>query len=311
MTTVNEIRVEAVFQASSEATIGRMGAITPDLAGHPLVATMDDLLVVLEFPPYEGRFPVEGYVGWAGDDITSPVALTPAYFLAHTQLSADPGAGEPELQTELARAVGAIRFAAARLSDALRVEQPNVGLVGEIPKMLSLKALDLTDGRELTVCQPLTPGYPIVVGLPPLTAEAAARALKDGVSPARGALSQARHLTQSTNSPQPGLATLLALVAAESFAKENLANRQSADQRSLRNLQRKHGDSVVKHYDAIAQALVGKSLKDEDPQLYDDLGSAFNARNRMAHKLQIPTHEEARKMVVTALRAMNWLQAQT
>ncbi|MFF0391673.1 hypothetical protein ACFYS8_23745 [Kitasatospora sp. NPDC004615] len=305
---MSEIRVEAVFQASGEATVGRMCEIDPALAGFPLTTEVDVLQVVLEFPKFDGRFPAAGYFGWSGDDASAPVALLPAHFLVHTQFAVASGLGEPELQVELKAAVEAIRFAAARLSDALRVEQPNVGLVGEIPKMLSLKATDTTDGRELRVGQPLVPGYPIVVGLPPLTVDAAMSSLRDGVSPARAALSQARHLTQSTNSPQPGLATLLALVAAESFAKEHLATRQAADRPSLRNLQQKHGSSVVKHYDQIAEALIGSSLKDDDPMLYEDLGSAFNARNRMAHKLEAPTHQEVKKLVVTAMKAMDWLR---
>ncbi|HEV2639018.1 MAG TPA: hypothetical protein VGX23_27990 [Actinocrinis sp.] len=304
---MNEIRVDAVFQASSEPTRGRMCFIDPSLAAKPLTATVGTFEVVLEFPKFEGRFPAEGYVGWSGTDASAPLALCPAHFTAYTLSDLAPGLDEHAVQSRLKSAVAAIRFAATRLSDALRVEQPNVGMVGEIPKTLSLTAIDITQGLTLRLPEPLTPGYPIAVGQSTLSVDAAASALSNGVSPPRALLSQARYLTLSTNSPQPGMAILLAAVAAETYAKEVLQTRQSPGSApSLRSLQRIYG-TALDLYGQVAKAMIGRSLEDDDPPLWSDLGSLFNTRNKMAHRLKTPSHLDARQLVVAAMRATDWL----
>ncbi|WP_432097279.1 hypothetical protein [Streptomyces sp. bgisy100] len=304
---MNEIRIEAVYQASSEPTVGRMCDIDPALAAQPLTTTVGAFDVTLAFPRFEGQFPAEGYVSWSGDDVSAPVALGPAYFTAHTVFALASGLDDRALRAELKAAIAAIRFAAARLSDALRVEQPSVGMVGHIPTVLSLTATDITQGLELRLPEPLNPGYPIVRGLPALTIDAATSALHDGVSPARALLSQARYLTQSTNSPQPGMAILLAAVAAETYAKESLKScRPPGSTPSLRSLQRIHG-TAVDLYGPVAKAIMGRSLEDDDPALWSDLGSLFNTRNKMAHWLKTPVHQKAQQLVVTAMQAMDWL----
>ena len=304
---MTQIRVGTVFQASSEPTLGRTCSIDPALAAKPITATVGAFDVVLEFPAYDGRVAAEGYVGWSGTDASAPVGLHPAYFTARTEFEHAPDPDEHALKSQLKAAVAAIRFAAARLSDALRVEQPNVGMVGEIPKMLSLTATDLARGVTLPVPEPLTPGYPIIVGLPALTVDAAMSALSDGVSPARALLSQARYLTLPTNSPQPGMAILLAAVAAETYGKESLkARRPAGSTPGLRSLMDTYG-TTFRLYGPIAKAVIGRSLEEEDPALYADLESLFNTRNKMAHWLRAPTHLDARQLVGAAMRAMDWL----
>jgi hypothetical protein len=303
---MNDIRVNAVFQASSEPTVGRMCDIDPALAAAPLTTTVGDFDVVLAFPKFEGQLPAEGYHGWLGED-SAPVALCPTYFTAHTAFALAPGLDEQVIKTELKAAIAAIRFAAARLSDALRVEQPSVGMVGHIPKVLSLTATDITQGLELALPEPLNPGYPIVRGLPVLTVDTARSALNNGLPPARALLSQARYLTQSTNSPQPGTAVLLAAVAAETYAKETLNScRPPGSTPSVRSLQQTHG-TAVDLYGPIANVVIGRSLEHDDPALWSGLGKLFKARNKMAHRLTTPTHLDARQLVVAALRAMDWL----
>ncbi|MEU9773505.1 hypothetical protein [Streptomyces sp. NPDC047968] len=303
---MNEIRVEAVYQASSEPTVGRMCDIDITLASQPLTTTVGTFDVVLAFPKFEGRLPAEGYHGWLGDE-DAPVALCPTHFTAHTSFTLAPALDEPIVQAELKAAIAAIRFAAARLSDALRVEQPSVGMVGHIPKVLSLTATNITQGLPLTVPEPLNPGYPMVRGLPVLTADIAMNALRNGLPPARALLSQARYLTQSTNSPQPGTAILLAAVAAETYAKESLKSRRPPGSTpSVRSLQQTHGAAVAL-YGPIAEVVIGRSLEQDDPALWSSLGELFKARNKMAHQLTTPTHPDARQLVIAAMRAMDWL----
>ncbi|WP_164492500.1 hypothetical protein [Streptomyces sp. CNQ-509] len=304
---MNEIRVDAVFQASSEPTVGRMCQIDPALAAQPLASRVGAFEVVLAFPPIENGLPAPGYVSWSITDTGEPIALGPAYFTAHAVFPSAPGTNESGMQDELKSAVTAIRFAAARLSDALRVEQPNVGMVGDIPRMLSLTARDTTRDLELKVSEPLSPGYPIVRGSPLLSAEAATNALGDGVSPPRALLSQARYLTQSTSSPQPGLAVLLSAVAAETYAKQTLQScRPAGSSPSLRSLTEAHG-KAVELYGPVTQGVIGRTLATEDPALWKGLGQLFSTRNKMAHRLKTPTHLDARRLVVVAMQAMDWL----
>ncbi|MBZ6135435.1 hypothetical protein ABZZ46_33450 [Streptomyces rochei] len=268
---------------------------------------MDSFEVVLAFPAFTGTLPAPGYASWSVNDSGEPIALGPTYFTARTVFLSALGADDHSLQNELRRAIAAVRFAAARLSDALRVEQPNVGMVGDIPRTLSLTATDITRGLDLKVPEPLNPGYAIVRGLPALSAEAAADALEDGVSPPRALLSQARYLTQSTSSPQPGLAVLLGAMAAETYAKQILQSCRPANSSpSLRSLTRTHG-MAVELYGAVALGVVGRSLSAEDPGLWEDLGQLFTTRNKMAHQLKTPTHLDASRLVVVAMQAMNWL----
>ncbi|MFF8649820.1 hypothetical protein ACF06D_16545 [Streptomyces griseoluteus] len=302
------ICVKAMYQASSEPTVGRMCHIEPALGAAPLTTRVDALDVVLAFPKFEGKLPAEGYTSWSGDEV-APEGLGPSYFTAHTVLSLSPELEDADVQAEVKAAIAAIRFAAARLSDALRIEQPSVGLVGEIPKMLSLTVTDTTRGLELPVPEPLNPGYPMVVGLPTLTVDLATNALRDGVSPPRALLSQARYLTLSTNSPQPGMAILLAAVAAETYAKESLQScRPPGSTPSLRSLQRTH-NTAIDLYGPVAKAMISRSLEDEYPELWSDLDSLFNSRNKMAHKLKIPTHFDAIRLVSAAGRSMKWLSS--
>jgi hypothetical protein len=249
--------------------------------------------------------PASGYAGWSGDE-SAPTALSPSYFTACTTLTLASSLDEDGLQVGLKAGIAAIRFAAARLSDAMRVEQPSVGMVGHIPTALSLTATNVTQGVQLRVPESLNPAYAMVVGLPKLTTEAAVHALRQGVSPSRALLSQARYLTQSTNSPQPGMAILLAAVAAEGHAKELLPARKSPLAPSLRRLQRDYG-SAVDLYGPVAKAMIGRSLEDDDPALWSDLESLFTSRNKMAHKLRTPSHTDAKQLVVAAMKAMDWL----
>lgn len=303
---MNDIRIDAVCQASSEPTRGRMCQIEPAAAAQPFTTRVGAFDVVLAFPRFDGQLPAEGYVGWSGD-ASAPAALSPAYFTARTVFTMAPSLDEHVVQSELKTAIAAIRFATARLSDALRVEQPSVGMVGNVPKMLSLTATDITEDLKLTVPEPLNPGYPIVVGLPSLTVDAITGALRNGVSPARALLSQARYLTLSTNSPQPGMAVLLAAVAAETYAKESFSSgRPSGSSPSLRSLQRNY-PTAVELYGPVAKALIGRSLEVDDPALWLELGLLFNARNKMAHRLVTPTHDDARQLVIAAMKAMDWL----
>ena len=145
----------------------------------------------------------------------------------------------------------------------------------------------------------------MVVGLPRLTRDVAVLALRDGVSPTRAVLSQARYLTLPTNSPQPGLAVLLAAVAAETHAKRAL-RLCLPSARALKTLQDQAGTALAL-YGEIALQVIGRSLEVEEPVVWGELAQLFTARNKMAHHLATPAHLDARRMVVAAMQAMDWL----
>jgi hypothetical protein len=57
--------------------------------------------------------------------------------------------------------------------------------------------------------------------------------------------------------------------------------------------------------------LLGKSLKDDDHELWKQLDSLFYLRNQMAHVADEPSLGRVKDMVVAARRAIEWLDAKT
>jgi hypothetical protein len=308
------LKLVAQFRPSSEPTVGRMCQIAPELAGLTLRRTVDKYEIELSFPVVTYPLPAVGYYNSApADDNSRSTALYPAYFLATTVIEDPRNSDDPSRQTILESAVTAMRSAATRLSDSIRVVQPSVGLAGECPEMLSISAINEATGEEMAVPVPLKPGYGLAVGYPILTIEMAQEVMENGPSPTRSLLAQASYLSWSTSDPQPGLAVLLAAVACEAHAKEILLQRVDPITRSLLDtLLRKpriFQEPAVELFGDVAKAVLGKSLKDDDRNLWKDIVNLFELRNRMAHVADRPSLERVKELTVAARRAMDWLDA--
>jgi hypothetical protein len=106
-------------------------------------------------------------------------------------------------------------------------------------------------------------------------------------------------------------AVLLAAIASEVQIRATLRDKTPRVRADLVELFAKNwreieaAIAVIPH--TFMKAAVGRSLHEDDPQLFKDVGNLFKLRNGVAHKGDIPTLEDARKAVSTARALSNWL----
>ncbi len=106
-------------------------------------------------------------------------------------------------------------------------------------------------------------------------------------------------------------AVLLAAVAAEVKIKRTLKRVTSADKLGLidniLDNPREVSVAAVNLFHTTMNATIGRSLKQDDPSLFADIIRLFKVRNRVAHRGEQTTPEEARRLVSAAVRACRWL----
>jgi hypothetical protein len=312
---LSTIHVSATFRPSSEPTIGRACHIATELAGYPLRQAIDGYELEIRFPQLLRPLPQGAYSGWMGESKDNPVGLTPSYFNVFATVDVPDDPASPERKSIFESVVAAMRVAATRLSDAIRLSQPSVGLVGESPEMLSIEGRDLGNDQSVELGASLKEGYPILIGAPLLTIEMAEEVLSEGPSVTHTLLAQATYLVSFTPSPQPGLAVLLAAVACEAHAKQVLLTRVVGTAQPLLEVflrkPRIFQEPAVELFGEVAKAVIGKSLKDKDDDrdLWRTLVRLFEVRNRMAHVADGPSIEEARRLIRAARQAIEWLDA--
>jgi hypothetical protein len=308
------IRLEATFRPSSDGTVGRMCRISPDLAGYPLRHDFNGHKVELIFPPLTLPLPCAGYFNAQPHDANRdymPDHLYPASLSANAIFVTVSDPDSPEYKREFQSAFDALRTAATRLSDSIRVIQPAVGLAGECPAVLDLTAHDTKTGEAIRVPVARKQGYGIEIGNPVLTVERAVSALETGTNPTESLLAQATYLSRLTSDPQPGLAILLAAVACESQAKEVLLARAEIGVRplleTLLHRPRIFQEPAAELYGHVAKSVIGRSLHDDNITLWKQITELFQLRNKMAHMANIPSVEKAKDLVIAAAKAVEWL----
>jgi hypothetical protein len=168
---MKQVRLNAIFRPSAQPTVGRMCKINPDLADYPMRRTINDFEIELRFPKATYPLPSAGYFNarpFGPDESYRPGHLYPAFFSARTIFDiSDDGEGSPDKEL-FQSAVDAMRAAATRLADSIRIIQPNVGLAGECPEMLSMEAHDTQTGEEIAVPVARKPGYGFIIDYPVL-----------------------------------------------------------------------------------------------------------------------------------------------
>jgi hypothetical protein len=60
-------------------------------------------------------------------------------------------------------------------------------------------------------------------------------------------------------------------------------------------------------FDKATDAVLGRSLRNEQRTIYNDVDRLFQVRNRIAHRGEIPSAKEARDLVENARVAFVWL----
>jgi hypothetical protein len=311
---VKTVILDATFRPSAEPTVGRMCRISPELADYEMRKSIDGFDVELRFPAITYPLPSAGYSNGvpfdAGDDYR-PEELYPMYFSARTIFEIVDDPEDSQYIETFQSAVGALRAAATRLSDSIRIIQPSVGIAGECPELLTMTAHDAQTKDEIIVPVARKPGYGHIVGYPALTIEKAKATLEYGPSPTKSLLAQASYLSRSTADPQPGLAVLLAAVACEAHAKEILLELAEPAARplldTLLHRPRIFQEPAAELFGHVAKAVIGKSLQEENKDLWKNLTEIFQLRNKMAHMADRPPVGRVRELVVAATQAIAWL----
>lgn len=122
-------------------------------------------------------------------------------------------------------------------------------------------------------------------------------------------LADARYLAWIRQPPDYRLATLLAAIASESKVRQSLAAvAEPAVERVVGLFLQTN--PVYRHFDETAAAVVGRSLRDENYDLFQAVQRLFTTRNRIAHgSPEQPGKEAMREAVETAEAVFEWLRS--
>lgn len=124
-------------------------------------------------------------------------------------------------------------------------------------------------------------------------------------------LADARYYTWSDEWAAPERAVLLAAVACELAAKETLRESAHAETGALVELllerPRDWSLAAVSLFDEHLRLVTGHSLRDDDRELWKQVNSLFQERNRIAHRGARMDGETARMLVDSAVQATEWL----
>lgn len=211
----------------------------------------------------------------------------------------------------------AMMTAALRMSDALRISKPSIGLVGQPPEFVSFVTREPPDTNwgSFNHWPPARPWYVY----PTIKAEDVVEALQRDLTLVDRLLAQATYWAAHASGNDPYTAVLLAAIACESHAKavfsEALASR---GEQPLSELLLARSDLIAPRalelYGPVALAIIGKSLKNENRKLYNDLQRLFELRNKVAHTgAFVPQQKgddpnaDALAAVRTARQAVAWL----
>jgi hypothetical protein len=101
----------------------------------------------------------------------------------------------------------------------------------------------------------------------------------------------------------------MAAMACEVMAKETLLNVASESGTQLLELMltKARFPATEMLFNSIPTALIGRSLKDEQPKMFLGLSRLFSLRNALVHKGQQPDPEEVRNCLLAAEVACDWL----
>jgi hypothetical protein len=299
------------FLVGETQTVGRMCWISPDLAGKPMSTKVAGHTVYVSFPErVSGDFSQEGYVGRMGDDPENPVGVSPAYIIAEVDWALDDSDTENQ---SLDAAVEVLRAAAARLTDGVRLAQPSSGLAGETPHALAISAVDRATGASVPLGTPINRSAPTAVGYPVVNADMIATALAGGMDAPEILLAQAGYWTLWTPDPKPGLGVLLVAMACESKARRVLMAEVSDEMAPLlavlfdkpRIFQHPASDL----FDHLATTVLGRSLREEDKELWKQVIEIFELRNLMAHRGREPSRSQVGPLVQAGYKVFEWLSA--
>lgn len=147
-------------------------------------------------------------------------------------------------------------------------------------------------------------------------AQALAEEASKGTVPplAVGLLADAKYLSWIRRPRDLRLGVLLAAIACEAKIKETLTRLADAARTPLLDLVLDNPRDVtvatVVHLDKTARAVSGRSLREENGELWKAANKLFATRNRIAHgKAQQPTNEDMTSAVHAAVDIFDWIDS--
>lgn len=126
-------------------------------------------------------------------------------------------------------------------------------------------------------------------------------------------LCDAEYAASRGSDPNLRYAVLLAAIACEIKVKDAITALASPEQQSLVNLllesPRDWTMTAVSLFGKGLKAICGKSLRDEDRSLYNEIDLLFQDRNRIAHRggIRVSSDNILRNHIASAKSAFEWL----
>lgn len=193
-----------------------------------------------------------------------------------------------------------------------------IALSTDAPKLTGISVLyDLEADARIPLSRPSRSigtyiNSPVLRGLAPIgnVIEAMSQGA-EAPTPER-LLADARAIHWPTFSgPDHQRSVLLAAIASEMKVKETLLAQASPEAKPLVEIitenPREVTQSVPQLLRATAAAVVGRSLFEDDRELWKQVDKLFTLRNRVAHRGHTPSEDEARKAVEAAVALFSWL----
>ncbi len=311
---MTKIRISARFVPSADQTIGKACFIDVELAGSVLTVQIEGFDIEVSFPSYiSGTHPTaSGFGGFRGPE-DNPTSLLLSEFEAATVVDqAKDSAQSPEL---FERAAVALREAASRIADGIRTVFPWSGFPGDTPTALRWSAEEIGTGRQVPFSGPSAPeGNPqsaMIISDASFGVEDAGACLERGVSPGDYLSSHAYYFAFRSPQTRPAIAVLLSAVALESKAKEVLLKNVNPEASELLELVLKRPrilqDPAADLLNHVSQAVLGRSLKADDQELWKQVDRLFQIRNVVAHGGSAPSVADAKALSWASRRAIHWL----
>jgi hypothetical protein len=221
-----------------------------------------------------------------------------------------------ESENDIDSTAEAMMVAATRVSDAIRVKQPNVGLVGQPPEFVSFAVRK--DGGTWGSYNYWPPSRPWYINQV-VEADFVVTALERDLGLTDRLLAQATFWSLHAAASNPQTAVLLAAIACESHAKSTFQTVLSGEGNGgigevMFDKTPPTTFSAADLYSRVALAIVGQSLKDADKSTFRALEKLFQLRNKVAHTGELgaalnraDSLELAQNAVRAARKSVYWL----
>jgi hypothetical protein len=289
--------------------------VRPETEGSLVIVDVDEVKVRVRVPAFDETWSEERVIsGRAGDPADMDVLLQ--LVEASVDFEATPDADGRPPANAMSRAYTACSDAVAALRRTLRLDQPWIGLGDTEPEQIgSTYLVDLETGRRL-------PGYGVMrsrviadaKGLDAVSLQAAGETAssEEPVPTPESLLADARFLASYRRPPDPQKGVLVAAIACEVKAQQRLRMLARPDAAPVLDLlldnPRAFPHAALELFDQVPLAIVGRSLRSDDKELFKQVQKLFEERNAVAHRGETPAVRDAQQLVSSVGRVFVWFE---